>query len=689
MVFMVLSPQGWRRMSCSIHPLYWPRTVWRPRAFRALIRLPSPLEARKASVRTEGRAWSVALLAHHRGDVVDEVDLRDHRGDGSVLLDEGHFPLGEDGGQAADGKIGRDEDVILVHQVGHGAVDAVGVFQQRVQQIHLRDDSHQPGPVHDGKLRNAVLLHEADDVGDAVARLGGDHRVALALDQIFQAAVRVFVVQERVLAQPVVVVHLAQVARSRVGQEDDDRLALGIVLRELDRPADGAAAGAAREQPLLARQLARRQEAFLVGDLIALVDVGEVEGGRQEILAEPFHLVRLEAAGDRLRLEVVVQDRADGIDQHEFHRRLALLDVPPDAAERAPGPRRDDDRVDLALRLHPDLRPGRAVVRLGIALVVILIGEKGIRRLRGDALRHGIVRAGILRRHGGRCRDHLRPEGAQGLDLLVADLVRHDEHHAIAAGGADHRQPHSGVAAGALDDRPAGLERSAALGVIDHLNGDAILHRVAGIRILELGIERGAGFPADAIETYQRRAADSLADVFENFGHGRILLRVEGAMMNGRSIGSGLCLLWLIGSWAVAGMEPAAAGARGADENAIRRVLDQQTEAWNRGDLEGYMQGYWQSPDLTFYSGGTITGGWDSTLARYRKRYQSEGRQMGRLDFSGETIELLGPDAALARGRWRLVFPDGKQASGLYTVILKRLPVGWRIVHDHSSADER
>ena len=157
--------------------------------------------------------------------------------------------------------------------------------------------------------------------------------------------------------------------------------------------------------------------------------------------------------------------------------------------------------------------------------------------------------------------------------------------------------------------------------------------------------------------------------------------------MSGRSILAGLCLLGLLGSLRpVAGAEPADAGA-GGDASAIRRLLDQQTEAWNRGDLEGYMQGYWRSPDLTFYSGGTITTGWEATLARYRKRYQSEGRQMGRLDFSGETIELLGPDAALARGRWRLVFPDGRQSSGLYTVILKRLPVGWRIVHDHSSAD--
>jgi uncharacterized protein (TIGR02246 family) len=158
--------------------------------------------------------------------------------------------------------------------------------------------------------------------------------------------------------------------------------------------------------------------------------------------------------------------------------------------------------------------------------------------------------------------------------------------------------------------------------------------------------------------------------------------------MIGRTMGAGLCLLGLLGSSAaVPRSEPAVAAGRDADESAIRQVLDRQTEAWNRGDLEGYMQGYWKSADLTFYSGGTITGGWDATLARYRKRYQSEGRQMGRLDFPGETIELLGPDAAMARGRWRLVFPDGKQSSGLYTVILKRLPVGWRIVHDHSSAD--
>ncbi len=150
--------------------------------------------------------------------------------------------------------------------------------------------------------------------------------------------------------------------------------------------------------------------------------------------------------------------------------------------------------------------------------------------------------------------------------------------------------------------------------------------------------------------------------------------------MSVRRVLSGVCLLGLIASWA-------AGAGREQDESAIRQVLDRQTEAWNKGDLEGYMQGYRKSPDLTFYSGGTITSGWEATLARYRKRYQSEGKEMGRLDFPEEAIDLLGPDAALVRGRWRLALSGGKEMSGLTTVILKRLPEGWRIVHDHSSAE--
>ena len=116
----------------------------------------------------------------------------------------------------------------------------------------------------------------------------------------------------------------------------------------------------------------------------------------------------------------------------------------------------------------------------------------------------------------------------------------------------------------------------------------------------------------------------------------------------------------------------------------IRGVLDSQVGAWNRRDLEGFMRGYWHSPDLTFYSGGTVVSGWESTLDRYRKRYQSEGNEMGKLDFSDLKIELLGPSAAFVRGRFHLEMTSG-ESSGIFTLTFRKLAGGWKIVHDHTS----
>ena len=121
---------------------------------------------------------------------------------------------------------------------------------------------------------------------------------------------------------------------------------------------------------------------------------------------------------------------------------------------------------------------------------------------------------------------------------------------------------------------------------------------------------------------------------------------------------------------------------------AVRGVLDAQVDAWNRGDLPGFMEAYWRSPDLVFCSGATVTKGWDDTLARYRQRYQSEGREMGRLRFDAVEVVPLGEDAALARGAWRLVMSDGKEPHGLFTLILRRTGGAWRIVHDHTSQGE-
>ncbi|HKD84721.1 MAG TPA: nuclear transport factor 2 family protein [Terriglobales bacterium] len=122
---------------------------------------------------------------------------------------------------------------------------------------------------------------------------------------------------------------------------------------------------------------------------------------------------------------------------------------------------------------------------------------------------------------------------------------------------------------------------------------------------------------------------------------------------------------------------------------AVGAVLQAQVDAWNHHDLEGFMRGYWNSPDLTFFSGATETKGWQPTLERYRRTYQAEGRAMGQLSFSDLQVEALGANAAFVRGRFHLAMPDGKQPSGAFTLVFRRFPEGWRIIHDHTCADEK
>src|SRR5262245_62950962 len=121
-----------------------------------------------------------------------------------------------------------------------------------------------------------------------------------------------------------------------------------------------------------------------------------------------------------------------------------------------------------------------------------------------------------------------------------------------------------------------------------------------------------------------------------------------------------------------------------AAKKAIRKVLDDQETAWNKGDLEGYMKGYWKSDKLTFFSGGSRTEGWQATLERYQKKYKGEGKEMGKLTFSDIEIEVIAPDAAVVRGRFQLETSKEKP-TGLFTLLMKKLPEGWRIVHDHTS----
>src|SRR4051794_4736096 len=95
-----------------------------------------------------------------------------------------------------------------------------------------------------------------------------------------------------------------------------------------------------------------------------------------------------------------------------------------------------------------------------------------------------------------------------------------------------------------------------------------------------------------------------------------------------------------------------AASSRPVDDpvKAIRAVLERQEADWNRGDLDAFLTGYWNSPKVVFQSGGDRFDGWEAMRDRYRKRYRSEGKSMGRVAFSGIEIEQLGPEAALVRG---------------------------------------
>jgi len=123
-------------------------------------------------------------------------------------------------------------------------------------------------------------------------------------------------------------------------------------------------------------------------------------------------------------------------------------------------------------------------------------------------------------------------------------------------------------------------------------------------------------------------------------------------------------------------------------KSAVEDVLHTQQAAWNRQDLEAFMAGYWNSPQLTFFSDAHETSGWRGALARYRNRYQGEGKEMGKLEFSELRIEPLGPDAAFVRGAWHLTLSDGKTPHGLFTLVFRKFPEGWKIVHDHTSAGE-
>lgn len=116
---------------------------------------------------------------------------------------------------------------------------------------------------------------------------------------------------------------------------------------------------------------------------------------------------------------------------------------------------------------------------------------------------------------------------------------------------------------------------------------------------------------------------------------------------------------------------------------AIRTVMDDQVAAWNSGDIDGFMAGYWKTEKLVFVSGDTVTRGWQPTLDRYKKNYDSRAK-MGVLKFSDLEITMLSKDAAAVLGSWSLA-REKDNPHGKFTLIFRKFKEGWRIVMDHTS----
>jgi ketosteroid isomerase-like protein len=138
-------------------------------------------------------------------------------------------------------------------------------------------------------------------------------------------------------------------------------------------------------------------------------------------------------------------------------------------------------------------------------------------------------------------------------------------------------------------------------------------------------------------------------------------------------------------SAAIAAKRQVSPGSTDASQS-IKAILSTQQEAWNRGDIRTFLQGYWNSPDLTFSGPDGIVRGYSGVLERYQKAYPDQ-QAMGVLAFSGLEIRMLSPDSALVLGHWHLTRKIG-DAGGVFTLVFKRFPVGWRIIHDHTSTQK-
>jgi ketosteroid isomerase-like protein len=119
------------------------------------------------------------------------------------------------------------------------------------------------------------------------------------------------------------------------------------------------------------------------------------------------------------------------------------------------------------------------------------------------------------------------------------------------------------------------------------------------------------------------------------------------------------------------------------DELAIRHLLEDQVKAWNQGNLESFMQGYWKNDSLMFIGKSGINWGWQKTLANYKKSYP-DTTAMGKLSFNIIVVKKLSPEYYYVVGKWMLKRSIG-DLSGHYNLLFRKINGSWLIIADHSS----
>ncbi|RYC69957.1 MULTISPECIES: YybH family protein [Spirosoma] len=151
-----------------------------------------------------------------------------------------------------------------------------------------------------------------------------------------------------------------------------------------------------------------------------------------------------------------------------------------------------------------------------------------------------------------------------------------------------------------------------------------------------------------------------------------------------RLIAFALLLLVIAPAYSQSARNTSAAKTVAADRRAILLILKRQTEDWNAGRVEKFMNGYWPSDSLTFIGKAGVTYGYQATLANYRKRYPDR-QSMGTLKFDILQLDMPSPNVAYVIGRWHLTRPTVGNLDGHFTLLWRKIKKRWVIVSDHSS----